>query len=132
MNVPINTKPPMSIQHTDHRRADVASADFGFAKPVLYRCPMDVVVEGLIIIYPPRSTDPDSDEGPEFTIAYEKHLVQALLEDTEWNKYFEYRGVDAVHVAAAADPRPTAAAAGSKRVLMRHDAPMSTSLHVCV
>ncbi|KAL4895610.1 hypothetical protein BDV59DRAFT_211262 [Aspergillus ambiguus] len=59
------------------------AADFGFATP------------GVIIIYPPRRAAADSDEGCEFSIAYEKSLAQTLIGDLEWSKYFEYRGVDA-------------------------------------
>ncbi|GES59496.1 related to Tri201-trichothecene 3-O-acetyltransferase [Aspergillus terreus] len=91
----INAQPPMSILQTDHRDANVAEADFGFAKPVTYRHLLDCVTEGVIIIYPPRRAAPDSDEGCEFAIAYEKRLAQELIDDPEWREYFEYRGVDA-------------------------------------
>ncbi|RYP69111.1 hypothetical protein DL771_006265 [Monosporascus sp. 5C6A] len=91
----IDSKPPMAILQTDHRDVNVTAADFGFAKPVTYRHLMDNVTEGVIIIYPPRKAGPDSDEGVEIAISYEERLAQTLIDDPEWNKYFEYRGVDA-------------------------------------
>ncbi|QRD94695.1 hypothetical protein F9C07_2205456 [Aspergillus flavus] len=95
MNVRINSYPPMSILQTDHRDVNMNAANFGFATPVTYRHLLDCISEGVIIIYPPRTTGPDSDEGCEFAISYEKSLAQELIDDPEWNKFFEYRGVDA-------------------------------------
>lgn len=95
LNIRIDSHPPMSILQTDHRDANIVSADFGFATPLTYRHLLDRVTEGVIIIYPTRNNSPDSDEGPEFSIAYEKHLAQDLINDAEFNKYFEYRGIDA-------------------------------------
>lgn len=87
--------PPMYSFTTDWRDTDVAGADFGFAKPYAFRFPMDYVTPGLQIIYPPRSDDPASDEGPELCIGFEKELTRELLEDPEWSRYFEFRGIDA-------------------------------------
>ncbi|KAI0377958.1 transferase family-domain-containing protein [Hypomontagnella monticulosa] len=95
LSVRIDSKPPMSILVTDHRDANVTAADFGFARPETYRHIMDQVTEGVIIVYPPRKAGPESDEGVEIAISYEKRLAQTLIDDPEWNKYFEYRGVDA-------------------------------------
>ncbi|KAK3298751.1 acyltransferase [Chaetomium fimeti] len=95
LNIRIDSHPPMSILMTDHRDANIVSADFGFATPLTYRHLLDRVTEGVIIIYPTRNNDPESDEGPEFSIAYEKHLAHDLINDAEFKKYFEYRGVDA-------------------------------------
>jgi hypothetical protein len=95
LNIRIDSFPPMSILQTDHRDADIVSADFGFARPLTYRHLLDRVTEGVIIIYPARNNDTASDEGPEFSIAYEKHLAQHLIDDAEFGKFFEYRGVDA-------------------------------------
>ncbi|KAJ6053412.1 uncharacterized protein N7446_009424 [Penicillium canescens] len=93
---PIDAYPSMSILQTDHRDADITSADFGFGTPTTYRHLLDCMTQGVLIIYPPRDKAPESDEGPEFSITYEKSLKQALIDDVEWNRYFEYRGVDAV------------------------------------
>ena len=96
LNMQIDAYPPMSILQTDHRDADITSADFGFGTPTTYRHLLDCMTQGVLIIYPPRDKTPGSDEGPEFSITYEKSLKQALIDDVEWNRYFEYRGVDAV------------------------------------
>lgn len=96
LNIRIDSFPPMSILQTDHRDANITSADFGFAKPVVYRHLFDRMTQGVIVIYPPRDPAPESDEGPEFSITYEISLKQALIEDVEWCRYFEYRGVDAI------------------------------------
>ncbi|PYH93145.1 hypothetical protein BO71DRAFT_399983 [Aspergillus ellipticus CBS 707.79] len=96
LNIRIDAQPPMSILQTDHRDANISVADFGFATPVTYRHLSDRVTEGVIVIYPPRLAAPESDEGCELAIMYEKRLAQELIEDPEWNEYFEYRGVDAV------------------------------------
>ncbi|KAJ6046333.1 hypothetical protein N7444_007587 [Penicillium canescens] len=96
LNMQIDAYPSMSILQTDHRDADITSADFGFGTPTTYRHLLDCMTQGVLIIYPPRDKAPESDEGPEFSITYEKSLKQALIDDVEWNRYFEYRGVDAV------------------------------------
>ncbi|KAF4767656.1 hypothetical protein N7455_006833 [Penicillium solitum] len=96
LNTRIDSQPPMSVLQTDHRDANVSSANFGFGSPVTYRHLMDCVTQGVFIIYPPRDLSPESNDGPEFSLAYEKSLKQALIEDPEWNRYFEYRGVDAM------------------------------------
>ncbi|KAJ5960048.1 Transferase [Penicillium vulpinum] len=96
LNIRIDSHPPMSILQTDHRDANITGADFGFAKPFTYRHLIDCLTQGVIIIYPSRDPSPESDEGPEFSISYETSVKQALIEDPEWNKYFEYRGVDAI------------------------------------
>ncbi|KAJ5822673.1 Transferase [Penicillium robsamsonii] len=96
LNIRIDAHPPMSVLQTDHRDVNLTSADFGFAKPFAYRHLIDRLTQGVLIIYPSRDLSPESDEGPEFSISYETSLKQALIEDPEWCKYFEYRGVDAI------------------------------------
>ncbi|EHK26104.1 uncharacterized protein TRIVIDRAFT_35703 [Trichoderma virens Gv29-8] len=102
LNVRIDSLPPMSVLFTDHRDATMASTDFGFAKSITYRHLTDRITEGVIIVYPSRSNDPESDEGLEFSFFYEKRLAQTLIEDAEFGKYFEYRGIDAEDATAAA------------------------------
>ncbi|KAF3799582.1 hypothetical protein GCG54_00002285 [Colletotrichum gloeosporioides] len=94
MNIRIDSFPPMSILHTDHRDANIVSADFGFRKPSGYRHLMDQVTQGVVVIYPPRDPSLESDEGPEFAISFERDLAHLLLGGPEFNEYFEYRGVD--------------------------------------
>ena len=88
--------PPMYNFTTDWRDTDIAGADFGFAKPYAFRLPMDHVTPGLQMVYPPRNSAHGSDERPELLVGFEKELTQDLLEDPEWCKYFEFRGIDAV------------------------------------
>ncbi|KXH35282.1 hypothetical protein CNYM01_07973 [Colletotrichum nymphaeae SA-01] len=97
LNSRIDSHPPMSTIVVDHRDANIPSADFGFGKPATYRYLMGRISEGGVLVYPPRNPTPESDEGPEIAIMYEKELARALIEDPEWNKFFEYRGVDAEH-----------------------------------
>ncbi|KAL3476302.1 transferase [Aspergillus californicus] len=99
LNSRVDAFPPMSILQTDHRDANITAADFGFARPITYRHLLDTIQNGLVIIYPPRhhAANVDPDEGYEFAIAYEEELVQTLIDDPEWNSFFEYRGLDAVN-----------------------------------
>ncbi|KAG8160791.1 hypothetical protein KVR01_009055 [Diaporthe batatas] len=87
--------PPMYNFTTDWRDTDVAGADFGFARPCAFRLPMEHVTPGCQVVYPPRSNDPGSDEGPELLVGFEKELTGGLLGDPEWSRYFEFRGVEA-------------------------------------
>ncbi|KUI57197.1 Trichothecene 3-O-acetyltransferase [Cytospora mali] len=100
LNIQIDAKPPLSILMTDHRDAKITETDWGFAKPITYRHVIDNVGIGVIVVYPPRDLSPESDEGPEFAVFYEKRLAQTLINDPEWNKYLEYRGVDAEDTSA--------------------------------
>ncbi|KXH30347.1 hypothetical protein CSAL01_11129 [Colletotrichum salicis] len=91
----VDAHPPMSMFVTDHRPADVSNFDFGFAKPLTHRHVWgDLVTAGVVLIYPPVRSATNSDEGYMFTITMEKGLVPKLMDDPEWAKYFEYRGVD--------------------------------------
>ncbi|KAL4926921.1 uncharacterized protein BDV17DRAFT_282939 [Aspergillus undulatus] len=85
LNIRMDSFSPMSILQTDHRAADITSANFGFEKPL-----------GVNVIYPPRDPSPESDEGSEFSISYEIACKEDLITDQQRTKYFEYRGVDAV------------------------------------
>ncbi|KAL2815062.1 transferase [Aspergillus cavernicola] len=108
LNARVDSQPPMTVLQTDHRDTNIPAADFGFGSPITYRHLLDVVGTGLIIIYPPRRKTPaasdddddDDDEGYEFAISFEEDIAQTLIEDPEWNRFFEYRGVDAVNAAS--------------------------------
>ncbi|KAE9582304.1 Acyltransferase easC [Colletotrichum fructicola] len=95
LSVRVNSFPPMTVAMTDWRDADVCSADFGFGKPSAFRHLLDTMAEGLVIVYPPHRGPAGEDEGIELQFAFEKELVQQLVNDPEWKKYFEFRGVDA-------------------------------------
>lgn len=79
---------------TDWRDTKVCAADFGFGKPHAFRHDMNFVTPGLMLVYPPRTDDSASDKGPEFCFGFEQELLQGLIQDAEWCKYFEFRGVD--------------------------------------
>jgi hypothetical protein len=89
--------PPMSNVTTDWRDSQPCEADFGFAKPYAFRMPFNTVTAGLTVVFPVRSNGAPAgdDEGNEFAIGFEKDLAQDLITDPEWNRYFEFRGVDA-------------------------------------
>ncbi|KAL2022360.1 hypothetical protein VTK56DRAFT_5427 [Thermocarpiscus australiensis] len=95
--VRVDSFPPMSNSTTDWRDVRAGAADFGFAAPHAFRLPFDMVSAGLTVVYPARTIDPPAgdDEGNEFVVAVETEMVRPLLEDEEWGRYFEFRGVDA-------------------------------------
>jgi hypothetical protein len=88
--------PPMSNITTDWRDSKPYDADFGFAKPYAFRHPFDTVTNGYIIIYPTRINGgpAGSDEGNEILIGFEKEIAKDLMDDPEWNEYFEFRGFE--------------------------------------
>ncbi|KAI0470581.1 hypothetical protein GGR56DRAFT_659519 [Xylariaceae sp. FL0804] len=100
--------PPMSNITTDWRDCVPCDADFGFAKPIAFRHPFPVVTPGYIIIFPPRTNGgpAGADEGNEFLIGFEKEITKDLVEDPEWNKYFEFRGVDVEEKISETAPLP--------------------------
>ncbi|KAL4889849.1 hypothetical protein BDV59DRAFT_209994 [Aspergillus ambiguus] len=97
LNIRINSKPPMSILTTDHRKANVTDASFGFARPLSQRHLQQGtgITVGVHVVYPPKfDSNPESDEGNMFAFFYEKELAEDLINDKEFAKFFEYRGVD--------------------------------------
>lgn len=96
LSMRLDAFPPLSNITADWRDSKPYEADFGFAKPYVFRHPFDRVTNGYIVIYPTRTIGgpAGSDEGNEILIGFEKDLTKSLLEDPEWNEYFEFRGVD--------------------------------------
>lgn len=91
----VDALPPMSMWVTDHRPGDVGDFDFGFGKPITHRHLWgDNVTPGLVLIYAPTRSSLNPDEGYTFTVTVEEELVPKLLQDPEWNEFFEYRGID--------------------------------------
>lgn len=91
------SKPPMSFFVTDHRPADVSSCDFGFGFPLTHRfLTGDDISLNMTLVYPATRSckESDGDEGTIWSITMEKAVVPALLNDVEWSRYFEYRGID--------------------------------------
>ena len=100
--------PPMSNFTTEWRDTRACEADFGFAKPHAFRFPFDTVTAGLTVVYPVRTNGAPAgeDEGNEFSIGFEKEIAKDLIEDPEWNEYFEFRGVDAEETANSTESLP--------------------------
>ncbi|KAK3314581.1 transferase family-domain-containing protein [Apodospora peruviana] len=93
----VDSFPPLSNGITDWRQTRPYEADFGFGRPYAFRFPFETVTAGLTVIYPERTNGAPpagDDEGNEFCIAFEKEIARDLVEDPEWNRYFEFRGVD--------------------------------------
>ncbi|KAM7206849.1 hypothetical protein V8F20_002555 [Naviculisporaceae sp. PSN 640] len=113
LSVRVDSFPPMSVAVTDWRDAGgVVKTSFGEAdagkgglgKPRAFRHLWgDVLSEGLVVIYPPKGRRTDGvnggeeegdDEGIELNFAFEKELLDGLLGDEIWGRYFEFRGFD--------------------------------------
>lgn len=84
---------PLTLLVTDWRATNITAANFGLAPPTAFRHVSDNVTRCVVQVYPPRAASPESDEGCEFVIIYEKDLSKSLIEDPEWGQYFEYRGL---------------------------------------
>ncbi|KUI65222.1 Trichothecene 3-O-acetyltransferase [Cytospora mali] len=87
--------PPMSLVVTDWRKADICNADFGFGQPVAFRQLSDIVIENMMVIYPPLKIDNDPDKGVEIMVPFERHAVDTLIEDEDMRNFFEFRGFEA-------------------------------------
>lgn len=95
LSISVDTMPPMAQYITDWRGTKVTTFDFGFAKPIAYRHLFSMVLANHCIVYPPRNRGPaGQDEGIELQVTFEEELVDQLVNDPEWSKYFEFRGVD--------------------------------------
>ncbi|KAK3292085.1 transferase [Chaetomium fimeti] len=91
----VDSFPPLTVVITDWRLAAVCEkADFGFGRPSAFRHFLDAVSEGLITVYPPRMFGSDTDEGCEFVVTMENEIVEAVLDDSDLKKYFEFRGYE--------------------------------------
>ncbi|KAH6620987.1 hypothetical protein B0J18DRAFT_398954 [Chaetomium sp. MPI-SDFR-AT-0129] len=99
----LHAMPALAVMVSDHRAAGKlfngvngrghggeGKVDFGFGEVVAYRQLWGRVDIGIVIIYPPRKEN----EGYEVSIGYEKVLAKELVEDEEWSRWFEFRGVD--------------------------------------
>jgi hypothetical protein len=91
--------PPMSLVVTDWRGARMCDGDFGFGRPAAFRQLSDVVLENMMVIYPPapgtggKGSAPD--QGFEVMVPFEKHALDDLIQDSDMKKYFEFRGIEA-------------------------------------
>jgi hypothetical protein len=95
LSINLDSFPPMSLLVSDWRHANLSTLDFGFAEPTAYRHLFGGVPLCQAIVYPPHKGPAGDDEGPEIQVTFETELVQQLVNDPEWSKYFEFRGVEA-------------------------------------
>ncbi|VUC30931.1 unnamed protein product [Clonostachys rosea] len=95
LSISVHSFPLMAFYITDWRPARVTEMDFGFGGPTAHRHLFTEVQRGQAILYPPqRGPGAGDDEGVELQVTFEAELVKQLLEDPEWSKYMEFRGVD--------------------------------------
>ncbi|KAF4458916.1 acyl transferase [Fusarium albosuccineum] len=95
LSIHVDSFPPMSILVSDWRYANYCDYDFGFASPTAFRHLFGGVPLSQAVVYSPHRGPAGDDEGMEVQVTFETEVVQQLLEDPEWTKYFEFRGVDA-------------------------------------
>ncbi|QBZ64962.1 hypothetical protein PoMZ_06663 [Pyricularia oryzae] len=87
--------PPLTTVVTDWRRASLEGCDFGFGRPSAFRFLSRTASACMVIVFPPRVDGPlGEDEGPEFAVSVEDELVDAVLDDAEFSRYFEFRGYE--------------------------------------
>ncbi|CAI6033840.1 unnamed protein product [Clonostachys chloroleuca] len=96
LSISVHSFPLMAFYITDWRPANLSAMDFGFGGPAAHRHLFTEVQRGQSILYPPQRGPGGAgdDEGVELQITFEAELVKQLLEDPEWSKYMEFRGVD--------------------------------------
>lgn len=95
LSIYVDSFPPMSLLVTDWRLAKLCTFDFGFGEPAAFRHLFGGVPLCQALVYPPHRGPAGDDEGLEIQVTFETEVVQKLLDDPEWSKYFEFRGVDA-------------------------------------
>jgi hypothetical protein len=94
LSIRVDSFPPLALLWTDWRSGDYCTYDFGFGKPEAYRHLFGGVPLCQAVVFPPRTGPKGEDEGIEIMFACETELVDRLLRDEEWVRYFEFRGVD--------------------------------------
>jgi hypothetical protein len=72
----------------------MCEADFGFGRPAAFRQLSDVVLENMVIIYPPLKSIGEEEQGLEVVIPFEKHALHLLMEDADVKEFFEFRGIE--------------------------------------
>ncbi|KAL6704173.1 hypothetical protein ACN47E_008733 [Coniothyrium glycines] len=95
LSIHVDSFPPMSLLVSDWRYADMSTLDFGFAQPTAWRHLFGGVPLSQAIIYPPHKGPSGDEEGCEVQFTVETEVVPQVLNDPDWSKYFEFRGVDA-------------------------------------
>lgn len=95
LSINLGSFPPMSILVSDWRVANLCEFDFGFGDLSGWRHLFGGVPPCQILVYAPHKGPAGDDEGIELQITFETELAPQLINDFEWSKYFEFRGVDA-------------------------------------
>ena len=95
LSINLASFPPMSILVSDWRVANLCKFDFGFGELIFWRHLFGGVPPCQILVYAPHKGPAGDDEGIELQITFESELTQQLINDPEWSKYFEFRGIDA-------------------------------------
>jgi hypothetical protein len=92
--MPLDSLPPLSFTTTDWRSSKLYDNNFGVGEPMAYRCLYNVVLENMIILYPPHKSSRTVDEGIEIMLPFETKSLDMLTEDPDIKKYFEFRGIE--------------------------------------
>ncbi|RFU29700.1 hypothetical protein B7463_g6646, partial [Scytalidium lignicola] len=95
LSINLASFPPMSILVSDWRIAHLCKFDFGFGELSGWRHLFGGVPPCQVLVYAPHKGPAGNDEGIELQITFETELAPQLINDPEWSKYFEFRGVDA-------------------------------------
>ncbi|KAM0193142.1 hypothetical protein ACHAPI_007872 [Fusarium lateritium] len=95
LSINVDSFQPMSLLTSDWRKADFCAMDFGFAKPTAHRHLFGGVPLSQVVVFPPRVGPAGDDEGIEVQLTIETEIMSKLINDAEWSRYFEFRGVDA-------------------------------------
>jgi hypothetical protein len=95
LSISVDSFPPLAMLVSDWRVAEISTYDFGFAEPIAWRHLFGGVPLCQVVVYAPRKGPARDDEGMEVQLTFETEIVQQLVNDPEWSKYFEYRGIDA-------------------------------------
>ena len=95
LSINLASFPPMSILVSDWRVANLCKFDFGFGELCGWRHLFGGVPPCQVLVYAPHKGPAGDDEGIELQITFETELAQQLINDPEWSRYFEFRGVDA-------------------------------------
>ncbi|KAG5659470.1 hypothetical protein KAF25_002029 [Fusarium avenaceum] len=95
LSINVDSFQPMSLLTSDWRKADFCVLDFGFGKPTVHRHLFGGVPLSQVVVFPPRVGPAGDDEGIEVQVTIETEIMSKMINDAEWSRYFEFRGVDA-------------------------------------
>jgi hypothetical protein len=92
LSIRVDSFPPLALLWADWRAGNYCTFDFGFGTPEAYRHFFGGVPVCQAIVFPPRLGGVD--EGMEIMFSCEKEIARDVVNDEEWGRYMEYRGVD--------------------------------------